>query len=116
MSEQIEIRQCTSLEDFSACVSLQLIIWREQDLEVVPDTLFVVAAHTGGQILGAFDGGALVGFTLALPALRNGAPYLHSHMTGVHSDYRDRGVGRALKLFQRDEALSRATEKVGAES
>ena len=107
MSEQIEIRQCTSLEDFSACVSLQRVIWREQDLEVVPDTLFVVAAHTGGQVLGAFDGGALVGFTLALPALRNGAPYLHSHMTGVHSDYRDRGVGRALKLFQRDEALSR---------
>ena len=107
MSEQIEIRQCTSLEDFSACVSLQRVIWREQDLEVVPDTLFVVAAHTGGQVLGAFDGGALVGFTLALSALRNGAPYLHSHMTGVHSDYRDRGVGRALKLFQRDEALSR---------
>ena len=39
--------------------------------------------------------------------LRDGVPYLHSHMTGVHSDYRDRGVGRMLKLFQREEALSR---------
>src|SRR2546430_9685149 len=28
-------------------------------------------------------------------------------MTGVLSDYRDRGVGRMLKLYQRDEALSR---------
>ena len=34
MNGQVEIRQCTSLKDFSACVSLQRIIWREQDLEV----------------------------------------------------------------------------------
>jgi predicted GNAT superfamily acetyltransferase len=42
-----------------------------------------------------------------MPGLRNGAPYLHSHMTGVKAEYRDRGVGRMLKLSQRDEALSR---------
>jgi len=107
MSEKISVRQCISLDDFNACVALQRDIWREQDLEVEPATMFVVAAHTGGQVLGAFDGSRLVGFTLAVAGLRNGAPYLHSHMTGVHSAYRDRGVGRALKLFQRDEALSR---------
>jgi predicted GNAT superfamily acetyltransferase len=107
MSEQIGVRQCTSLEDVNACVALQREIWCEQDLEVEPATMFVVASHTGGQVLGAFDGSVLVGFTLAVAGLRNGAPYLHSHMTGVHSIYRDRGVGRALKLFQRDEALSR---------
>jgi predicted GNAT superfamily acetyltransferase len=107
MSEEISVRQCSSLEDFNACVALQREVWREQDLEVAPATMFVVASHTGGQVLGAFDGSSLVGFTLALASLRNGAPYLHSHMTGVHSSYRDRGVGRALKLFQRDEALSR---------
>src|SRR5258708_7832440 len=107
MSEKISVRQCTSLEDFNACVALQREIWREQDLEVEPATMFVVASHTGGQVLGAFDGPSLVGFTLALASLRNGAPYLHSHMTGVRPSYRDRGVGRALKLFQREEALSR---------
>ena len=107
MSDAIIVRRCDSLEDFQACVALQRDIWGEQDLEVEPSTMFVVAAHTGGQVLGAFDGQILVGFTLALAALRSGAPYLHSHMTGVHANYRDRGVGRLLKLFQRDEALSR---------
>jgi predicted GNAT superfamily acetyltransferase len=107
MSKEIRVRQCTSLQDFNDCVALQRDIWHEQDLEVEPATLFVVASHTGGQVLGAFDGPNLVGFTLSVAGLRNGAPYLHSHMTGVHSSYRDRGVGRALKLFQRDEALSR---------
>jgi predicted GNAT superfamily acetyltransferase len=107
MSGSITVRTCHSLEDFNACVALERDIWGEQDLEVEPSTLFVVAAYTGGQVLGAYDEHSLVGFTLALAASRNGAPYLHSHMTGVHANYRDRGVGRMLKLLQRDEALSR---------
>jgi predicted GNAT superfamily acetyltransferase len=103
----ILIRKCHALEDFHQCVALQREIWEEQDLEVEPATAFVVAANTGGQVLGAFDHARLVGFTLALVGLRDGLPYLHSHMTGVHPQYRDRGVGRMLKLFQREEALGR---------
>ena len=107
MNSGIDVRKCDRLEEYRACVALEKEIWAEADLEIVPDTIFVVAAHTGGQILGAFDQDRLVGFTLAMPGIRNGALYLHSHMTGVHADYRDRGIGRLLKLFQRDEALSR---------
>jgi len=66
-----------------------------------------VAAHTGGQVLGAFENGRMIAYTLAIAGLQDHVPYLHSHMTGVLSDYRDRGVGRMLKLFQREEALSR---------
>ncbi len=107
MIQNIVVRKCQTLEEFHGCVELQREIWGEKDLEVEPATLFVVAAHTGGQVLGAFDGHRLIGYTLALVGLRNGVPYLHSHMTGVHADYRDRGVGRRLKLLQREEALSR---------
>ena len=107
MSQEIIVRKCESLDDFHHCVDLQREIWGEADLEVEPSTLFVVAAHTGGQVLGAFDGDRLVGYTLAVVGLRDRVPYLHSHMTGVHSEYRDRGVGRLLKLFQRGEALGR---------
>jgi predicted GNAT superfamily acetyltransferase len=107
ISEEIQVRTCEKLEEFHACVELQRQIWGEADLEIEPVTLFVVASHTGGQVLGAFDGYRLVGYTLALAGVRGGAPYLHSHMTGVLSAYRDRGVGRSLKLFQREEALGR---------
>jgi len=107
MSDGIVVRKCEALEEFNACVALQREIWGEADLEVEPATLFVVAAHTGGQVLGAFDGPKLVGYTLAVVGLREGQPYLHSHMTGVLAAYRDRGVGRLLKLFQREEALGR---------
>lgn len=112
MSGEIRVRPCEGLDEFRACVALQREIWGEADLEIVPDTIFVVAEHTGGQILGAFDGERLIGFTLSMPGLRNGAAYLHSHMTGVLAEYRDRRVGRMLKLFQRDEALSRGVRLI----
>ena len=107
MSERIVVRKCAGIEEFQRCVALEKEIWSEEDLEVEPATLFVVAAETGGQVLGAFDGERLVGYTLALVGFLNEMVFLHSHMTGVLGGYRDRGVGRALKLFQREEALGR---------
>jgi predicted GNAT superfamily acetyltransferase len=107
MSEEIVVRKCEGMEEFYRCVELQRGIWGEADVEIEPATMFAVAAHTGGQTLGAFDGDRLVGFTLAVAGLRGRVPYLHSHMTGVDNEYRDRGVGRRLKLFQREEALGR---------
>jgi predicted GNAT superfamily acetyltransferase len=107
MSERIVVRKCKGIEEFQRCVVLQKEIWGEEDIEVEPATLFVVAAETGGQVLGAFDGERLVGYTLAVVGFTNATVFLHSHMTGVLAEYRDRGVGRALKLFQREEALGR---------
>jgi len=103
----IVIRKCQTLDDFHLCVALQREIWQEADLEIEPVTAFVVAANTGGQVLGAFEGARLVGYTLAVAAIRDGVPYLHSHMAGVHANFRNRSIGRLLKLAQRDEALSR---------
>src|SRR5215831_7540327 len=107
MSEGIAVRKCQTMEEFHDCVRLQREVWGEDELEVEPASLFVVASETGGQVLGAFDGNKLIGYTLALAAVRRGVPYLHSHMSGVVAKYRDRGVGRLLKLFQRVEALGR---------
>jgi predicted GNAT superfamily acetyltransferase len=107
MSGAITVRKCLALDEFHHCVELQREIWGEADLEVEPATMFVVTTLTGGQVLGAFDADKLVGYTLAVIGLHDAVPYLHSHMTGVHPDYRDRGVGRLLKLFQREDALSR---------
>src|SRR5580692_7739967 len=107
MTPDIQIRKCTTLPDFHRCVEIQREVWRESDLETEPYVTFVVAHQTGGQVLGAFDGDTTVGFSMSLVGLHGTAPYLHSHMTGVLASHRDRGVGRMLKLFQRDEALSR---------
>ena len=106
----LRVRHCTSLEDFSLCVSLQKEVWGFSDEELVPLRIFSLAPKIGGQVVGAWDGETLVGFALAIPGNRHGHPYLHSHMVAVKEGYRDTGLGRRLKLFQRDDAIARGYE------
>jgi predicted GNAT superfamily acetyltransferase len=108
----IVIRQCHELDEMRACVALQKEVWNFSDAELVPLRLFVVANNIGGQVIGAFAGGQLVGFALALPGARGGHGYLHSHMLAVHQQYRNAGLGRRIKLFQREDALGRSFELI----
>jgi predicted GNAT superfamily acetyltransferase len=103
----ILVRHCRGIEEFEACVRLEREVWKSADIDVVPIPLFVVASNTGGQVLGAFQGKHLIGFTMAIAGWRNGKPLLHSHMTAVSGAHRDLGIGRKLKLFQRTDALAR---------
>jgi predicted GNAT superfamily acetyltransferase len=103
----IHIQSITNLEDFERCVILQIDVWGYSDGDVIPRRVFVVAQRIGGQVIGAFDGSTLVGFAMSLPAYRNGYPYLHSHMLAVLPQYRNAGIGRLLKLAQRDDAIAR---------
>lgn len=113
MSEKkIEIRPLHDLNEFDRCVELQLAIWKYSEGDLIPRRVFLVADRIGGQVLGAFDGDTIVGFTMGLPGYRNGHAYLHSHMMGVLADYRNYGVGRRLKLAQRDEALTRGYDLI----
>lgn len=109
---EVRVRHCHGLAEFEVCLRVQQQVWRGADLDVVPLPLFVVAAETGGQVLGAFAGAQIVGFTMAVAGVRGGRTFLHSHMTAVVEPYRDRGVGRQLKLFQRQDALERGIELV----
>jgi len=121
--DPILIRPCEGFEELSACVQLQVEVWGYGDRDVVPRRVFIVSKQIGGQVMGAFDTslpGAspegnpenLVGFAMALPGITQGRPYLHSHMLAVNPEYRNRGIGRGLKLFQRDEALRRGIRRM----
>jgi predicted GNAT superfamily acetyltransferase len=109
-NDTIVIRKCQGTDEFRLCVKLQQQVWNFSDAELVPLRMFVVADKVGGQVVGAFDGAELIGFALSVPGHRNGHSYLHSHMAAVDERYRNAGVGRKLKLFQREEALSRNIE------
>ena len=102
----IEIRNCRELEEFRACVALQKEVWGFADNELVPLRIFSLAPKIGGQVIGAWDGQTLVGFAFSIPGTRSGYSYLHSHMLAVKDEYRNSGLGRRLKLFQREDALA----------
>jgi predicted GNAT superfamily acetyltransferase len=108
----VTVRSCSGLSEFAGCIEVERAVWGSADLDIVPLPLFVVAAETGGQVLGAFAGDRMVGFTLAIAGAHGRKPFLHSHMTAVLRPYRSQGVGRKLKLLQRDEALGRGIDLV----
>jgi predicted GNAT superfamily acetyltransferase len=110
--DAIELRRCHNIEEFRACVALQKEVWNFTDAELVPLRMFVVADKVGGQVMGAFEGKSMIGFALSVPGTRSGHVYLHSHMLAVRKDYRNAGLGRRLKLMQREDALSRGIELI----
>lgn len=108
--DSIVIRKCEALEEMHACFALQKEVWNFTDADLVPVRMFVLATKIGGQVMGAFDGREMIGFALAIPGMRAGHCYLHSHMLAVRQHYRNSGLGRRLKLFQRDDAIARGFE------
>ena len=109
---EIAVRSCSGLSEFATCIEIERAVWGSADVDVVPLPLFVISAETGGQVLGAFVGDRMIGFTLAIAGVRGRKHFLHSHMTAVLRPYRNQGAGRKLKLFQRQEALERGIDLI----
>ncbi len=102
----LEIRPLESLDEFNETLKLQKLIWGFHESDTVAPRLFGVFNHIGGSSLGAFLDGELVGYTLAFAAFKsNRKAYWHSHMAGVDPSSHNLGIGRRLKLRQREEAL-----------
>jgi predicted GNAT superfamily acetyltransferase len=109
----IVIQDLVTEEQFREVVRVQKTIWGFSDIDLLPLRFFVVASKIGGQVFGACDDGRMVAFCLAIPGLKpDGKAYLHSHMLGVLPEYRNTGLGRRLKLHQRDDALARGIDLI----
>jgi predicted GNAT superfamily acetyltransferase len=113
MAGRETIRQLTRNHEFAEAVKLQKAIWGFDDIDLLPVRLFVTASKIGGHSFGAYDGDRMVGFCVAIPGIKPGAKsYLHSHMLGVTKEYRDAGLGRKLKLAQRDDAIQQGIDLI----
>ena len=109
----IAIRQLFKLEEFESVLNLQKIIWGFQDIELLPLRFLVVASKIGGHVFGAYEGEEMAGFCFAIPGIKpGGQAYLHSHMLGVLPAYHNAGIGRSLKLRQREEAIERGIKLI----
>lgn len=109
----MDIRELSGVDEFHALEGLQREVWPGSETTVVPAHLLLTIAHSGGVVLGAFVERRLVGFVLGFLGVDSDSPgrvamtrLKHcSHMLGVHPDYRDHGIGLALKLAQRERIL-----------
>ena len=110
--DEVDIRECTTVEEFDQCVRLQREAFGLPDLELSPRRHLIVARSAGGFTLGAFAGERMVGCVLNQLAARHspetGAEETvgYSHMMAVAKDYQNRGVGARLKWAQRARVLA----------
>ncbi len=102
----ITYRDLTTLEEFAQVVDLERVIWGPGYEEVVPVPILTVTAMRGAILIGAFDGSRMIGFVYSMAGLKGGRAMQWSHMLGVLDEFRSAGVGRELKLLQRQRTLA----------
>lgn len=107
------IRPLATRADYTACVDLQRAVWGEHFADVVSPTILMVSQRLGGVAAGAFDpGGRLLGFVFGMTGIRDGEAVHWSDMLAVRPEARGGGLGKRLKLYQRDELLGRGVRRM----
>ena len=97
MNSQIQVRKLKTLTDQTLGRDIFDKTWAmDSGTEITPNLLQAMV-HSGAYLSGAFIGDKCVGAAFAFPATNEGL-HLHSHMTAVLPEYRDQGIGHALKL------------------
>jgi predicted GNAT superfamily acetyltransferase len=109
----ITYRELRTSEEFEALVDLEMTVWQMDGRGAVPENIMQAIAHTGGSVMGAFDGEQMIGFALAFLAREDGEIYPWSHMAAVMPAYQSQGIGFRVKQAQRDWALRQGYERMG---
>ena len=95
----MKIRQIVDLNEQSKARDLFDKTWKMQSGTEITPNLLQAMLYSGSYLAGAFLKDKCIGATFAFPAI-GGKLHLHSHMTAVLHEYRDQGVGHALKINQ----------------
>ena len=99
MKSQIQVRRLETFIEQNLGRQIFDQTWAmDSGTEITPNLLQAMV-HSGAYLSGAFIGDKCVGAAFAFPATTEGL-HLHSHMTAVLDDYRDQGIGYALKIDQ----------------
>jgi len=113
MTEEIQIRKPSQASEYTDCVRLQNAVWGFDVDETLDESELRRVVDEGGILLCAFLGaGRLVGLVLSFAVSLSDRRIQHSHLLAVDSDFRDRGVGRALKSAQYRSALEEGSERI----
>lgn len=108
----VNYRAVTAPADMERVVDLEIAIWGVCERDAFAPHLMCLLPMNGGAVLVAEDSDAFVGFCASTPALRDGKHILWSFMAGVHPGYQGRGIGYALKHYQRQWASENGYERI----
>jgi predicted GNAT superfamily acetyltransferase len=99
MKNLVEIRKLDNFQNQELARKIFDMTWGLTAGSEITPNLLQAMIHSGSYLSGAFIDKKIVGAAFAFPATNNGL-HLHSHMTAVLPEFRDQGVGYALKIDQ----------------
>jgi len=99
MTPNIKVVSLKSISEQGFARSIFDKVWSSQKGTEITPNLLMAMVHNGAYLSGAFIKKVCVGASLAFPAVTNEL-HLHSHMTAVLHEFRNQGVGHALKIDQ----------------
>jgi len=108
----IIVRELDGPAEFMEAERVQKQAWGMSDIMVTPKEIMIAIRDNGGLVLGAFDGGKLIGFALSFPGYRKGKLFMYSHQTGVVKEYQSKGVGYLLKQKQKEISTTRGFDLI----
>ena len=107
----VSLRPLTTLDDADGILEVMIATWGNHQL--LPREMIVALGESGNAPTGALDDrGGLLGYVLGWAGVDEGGLHVHSHMLATVPDRRHHGVGTALKLAQRAQALDQGIHTV----
>ena len=107
----VSLRPLTTVGDADAILEVMIATWGNHQL--LPREMIVALAESGNTPTGAFDrDDVLVAYVLGWAGVDEHGLHVHSHMLAALPERRHAGVGTALKLAQRAQALDQGIHVV----
>lgn len=111
--DNIDIRTLRSADEMAQLSEVFKQVWGTVT-QIVNVEILMAITHSGGYVSAAFDTQAgterMLGASVGILARHNGQPALHSHITGLLAGARRSGLGRAMKMHQREWAAENAID------
>jgi predicted GNAT superfamily acetyltransferase len=119
-NSDIVVRTLESPDEYRSAIDLYRAVLRlDQTDPAVSPRLLAALRHNGGSVMGAFPGpaagpGELIGFAYGFLGrdAATGEVYHYSQTAVVADEWQGKGVGRALKLGQREHVLTTGVERM----
>lgn len=109
----LAVRDLTKYEEFLQVREVQQQVWGFTGGEGLYPPVLNTAAENGGTVIGAFDGGKMIGFIYGFVGIHYDRRLkLCSQTMGILSEYRNKGIAAMLKWAQRQRVLENGIDLI----
>lgn len=108
----LTVKMIESVRDMKFTHGIQRNVWGYRDASIIPFTQLISIQNNGGLVLGAYLNERLVGFLFGFLGRSGDKLYMFSQRMGVLPQVQSQGIGRQLKLAQREAVLAQGIDLI----